>query len=117
MLAWYRAKTVHMGDAMSSGDEFRDHPDAIIELTRRDLEDIIEGAARRGAEQALKEVGLDTTSAGDDVRELRSLLNAFRSVKSTALDTIVKSLTMTFLLILGIGVSAKLGLFGGLPKP
>jgi len=106
-----------MGAVMSSRNDYRDHPDAIIEMSRRDLEEIIEGAARRGAEQALKEVGLDSPSAGDDVRELRSLLNAFRSARSTALTAIVKSITTAFLLILGLGLSVKLGLVGGVQPP
>lgn len=88
-----------------------EQPEAIIELTRRDLEDIIETAAQRGARAALREVGLDDPKAVDDVKELRTLLSIWRDARTTAVQTFVQ-VAVTALLGLLAGVAAiKFGVF------
>lgn len=92
--------------------ELRDHPEAIIELSRRDLEDIVAGAAKRGAQEALMAVGLAEPNAVHDVKELRSLLAAWRDMRATALRTMVQVITGAFLAALVVGIAIKLGVLG-----
>lgn len=89
---------------------FADHPDTIIELSRRDLDDIIESAAQRGASRALAEIGLDDHRAMDDVKELRSLLSAWRDARRTAILTIVKIATTALATLITAGLALKLGI-------
>ncbi len=75
-----------------------------------DLEDLLESAAKRGASQALREVGLDDKTSAQDIRDLRHLLSAWRATKKTAVQTATRTLTRAFLLSLLIGVAIKLKL-------
>jgi Family of unknown function (DUF6127) len=70
---------------------------------------ILERAAERGAKRALHDVGLHDDRAGDDVRELRGLLDSFRSAKSTIGKTIVQFLTTAFIGALLAGAWVKWG--------
>lgn len=49
-----------------------------------EFEALLEHAAERGARHALAEVGLDGEDAARDIRELRSLLDAYTSAKHIA---------------------------------
>jgi len=73
------------------------------------LEILLRDAAHRGARQALHEIGLADGDAVGDVRELRGLLEAWRSAKRTAGQTAVRMLTYTFLTALAIGAWVKFG--------
>jgi hypothetical protein len=95
---------------------FRDHPEAVIEISRRDLEDIIEGAARRGANQALSALGITDKDGIEDVKELRSLLTTWKNMRKTAVTTVVQFLTVGFLGILSAGLAVKFGIFGDIGK-
>ena len=48
-------------------------------------------------------------NAGQDVRELRNLLDAWRGAKKTMGQTVVRMITTAILVILAVGVYAKLG--------
>lgn len=61
------------------------------------IEQMIYRAARQGAKEALESVGLHDKEAGDDLRELRGLLEAWRSTKRTVWSQIVKAATMATL--------------------
>jgi len=79
---------------------------------RRDdaaLEAIIERAAERGAKKALASVGLHDDNAGTDVRDLRSVLEAWRTVKKTVLVTLARAATVGFLALLAIGTWFYIG--------
>lgn len=82
----------------------------IIELTKSDLDEIIENAAQRGAQLALKNVGLSDDNAPHDVRDLRDLLKAFRDAKSTAWQTFIKIFTTAILSLLVLGAAWQAGL-------
>lgn len=94
-----------------------DHPEAVIELSKRDLDEIIESASQRGAKRALEEVGLLDPQAVEDVKELRSLLTVWREVRITALKTAVQSVTLALLGVITLGAAIKLGWLGGVPRP
>jgi hypothetical protein len=58
---------------------------------------------------ALKEIGLHDDDAGDDVRDLRSLITDWRSIKKTVWNTIAKAGTMFVLGLLMLGAWSKFG--------
>jgi len=64
---------------------------------------MIEKAAIAGARKALREVGLSDDDANSDVKELRNLLDSFRSAKRTVGKTLVQALTTVFLAALMAG--------------
>jgi hypothetical protein len=72
-------------------------------MTEAEMEARIEKAAAAGARTALREVGLSDEDANSDVRELRNLLDSFRSAKRTVGKTIVQGLTTLFLAALMAG--------------
>ena len=72
-------------------------------MTEAEMEAMIEKAAAAGARTALREVGLSDEDANSDVRELRDLLDSFRSAKRTVGKTIVQALTTLFLAALMAG--------------
>jgi hypothetical protein len=61
------------------------------------IEEMITRAAKRGAKEALESIGLHDESASEDVREMRNLLDAWRSTKRTVWSQIVKAATMAVL--------------------
>ena len=61
------------------------------------IEQMICRAAKQGAKEALESVGLHDKEAGDDLRELRGLLEAWRSTKRTVWSQIIKATTMAVL--------------------
>ena len=82
-------------------------------MARRRHLDALERAAERGARHALSDVGLDGPDAARDIRELRSLLDAFNEAKKTAGLTLVKMLVTGLVLALLAGTIVKIKLFGG----
>jgi predicted xylose isomerase-like sugar epimerase len=72
-------------------------------MTESEMEAMIEKAAVAGARTALREVGLSDDDANSDVRELRNLLDSFRSAKRTVGKTIIQGLTTLFLAALLAG--------------
>ena len=72
-------------------------------LSDTQLEELLERAAHRGAVSALKSVGLQDDGAAGDVRDLRTLIDGWRSVKKSIIHTIVKALVVFVLGILSMG--------------
>ena len=98
--------------SLNSRKSLHDHPEAVVELTIRDLDEIVEGAAKRGARKALAEIGLDDENAVKDVGELRSILSVWRDARQTALRTVVKTTTVALLGMMTLGAAIKLGVIG-----
>jgi len=73
-------------------------------MTDAELTAMVEKAAEEGAKRALRSIGLQDETAMSDVRDLRSLLDAWRA-KKTVLTTIVKALVVAFLAAIGTGVA------------
>ena len=59
-------------------------------LTEEQLEAMLDRAAKKGAAQALHELGLQDETAATDLREMRSLLDAWRLTKKSIWATTVK---------------------------
>ena len=55
---------------------------ADIKLTPDDLEEMLDNAARRGAKEALRSIGLLDDDAARDIIEMRSLLEAWMNSPS-----------------------------------
>ncbi len=72
-------------------------------MTEEEMALMIERAAEAGAKKALRDVGLSDDDANVDVKELRNLLDSFRSAKRTVGKTIVQAFTTLFLAALLAG--------------
>lgn len=66
-------------------------------MTELELEAMIQRAAEAGAKKALRDVGLNDDGAVHDMREIRDLLDSWRSAKRTAAHTAIKTFTYIFL--------------------
>lgn len=62
----------------------------MTDLTPEQIEEMLDRAAKRGAAQALRELGLQDETAANDLREMRSLLDAWRLTKKSIWATTVK---------------------------
>ena len=87
--------------------------DGHVVMPEDQFEQILALAAERGAKRALADVGLVDEHAANDIRDLRSLLGAFRVAKHTAWSTVVRLVTTGLILALIAGVALKLKIFGG----
>lgn len=77
------------------------------------LQAIVEEAAEAGAARALKRLGLMDEKAGDDIQELRELVQGWRDVKKSALRSLLAWIARTLVALLLLGISFKLGLGHG----
>jgi len=68
---------------------------------------------REEMKSVLKEVGLHDEDAGNDVRDLRSLITDWRGMKKVVWQTVARAGTMFVLGLLMLGAWAKLGGGGG----
>jgi 2-iminoacetate synthase ThiH len=72
------------------------------------IEQMIARAAKQGAREALQSVGLHDQNAGQDMKELRNLLDAWRSTKKTVWSQVVKAMTMAVLGAIAAGAFLQL---------
>mgnify|MGYP001174890265 CR=1 FL=1 len=63
-------------------------------MDEQQLEILLERAAKKGAAEALKTIGLSDDDAVHDVHELRTMLDAWRSLKKSVGRTLAQALTM-----------------------
>jgi len=85
-------------------------------MTELELEAMIQRAAEAGAKKALRDVGLSDDNAVHDLREVRDLLDSWRSVKRTAGKTITQIITTLILGAILAGTAAS-SYFNFTPKP
>jgi hypothetical protein len=67
---------------------------ADVKLTVDEIEDMLDRAARRGAKEALRSIGLLDDQAQKDITEMRSLLEAWRDTRKGIWTTVVKITTV-----------------------
>jgi len=65
-----------------------------IKLTTEEVEDMLDRAARRGAKEALRSIGLLDEDAQKDIIEIRGLLEAWRDTRRSIWSTVVKLATV-----------------------
>ena len=87
--------------------------DQPIQITREELNTLMREAAREGARAALSEVGLNDEEAGQDVRELRNLIESWRSSKKIIGSTVLKMVTTGVLIFIAAAVAMKMGIGSG----
>lgn len=80
-----------------------------INLTPEELEDMLDRAARRGAKEALKSLGLQDDDAHKDLLEMRNLLEAYRDTKKSIWQTVVRISTIALLSFIAASVWMQLG--------
>ncbi len=80
-----------------------------MDLNEQQLRTIV----REETRQALKEVGLADEDAGNDVRDLRSLITDWRSMKNVVWQTVAKAGTLFVLGLLMLGAWARINGGGG----
>ena len=67
---------------------------ADVKLTAEEVEDMLDRAARRGAKEALRSIGLLDEDAQKDIIEIRGLLEAWRDTRRSIWSTVVKLATV-----------------------
>lgn len=72
-------------------------------MDEKQLDILLEQAAERGAKRALDRLGLHDEEAGNDIRDLRTLIDGWRTAKKTALTTFTRYMTLAFLGMLMLG--------------
>ena len=65
-----------------------------IKISHDELEEMLDRAARRGAKEALRSIGLLDNDAHKDITEMRSLLEAWRDTRKGIWTTVVKITTI-----------------------
>jgi hypothetical protein len=68
-----------------------------IKLTSDELEAMLDRAARRGAKEALRSIGLLDDDAHKDITEMRSLLEAWRDTRKSVWSTVTRLVTVAVL--------------------
>mgnify|MGYP003675840187 FL=1 len=68
-----------------------------INLTPDELEAMLDRAARRGAKEALRSIGLLDDDAHRDITEMRSLIEAWRDTRKSIWTTAIKVTTVAVL--------------------
>ena len=80
-----------------------------IKLTPEEVETMLDNAARRGAKQALRSIGLLDDDAARDIIEMRSLLEAWRDTRRSVWSTVVKVTTVALLTFIAGAVWMTMG--------
>lgn len=71
-----------------------------INLSPDELEAMLDRAARRGAKEALRSIGLLDADAHRDITEMRSLLEAWRDTRKSIWTTVIRISTSAILVFI-----------------
>ena len=80
-----------------------------IKLSPEEIEEMLDRAARRGAKEALRSIGLLDDDAHKDITEMRSLLEAWRDTRKSIWSTLVKLVTVGVLTFIAGAVWMTVG--------
>ena len=80
-----------------------------VKLSPEELEDMLDRAARRGAKEALRSIGLLDDDAHKDIAEMRSLIEAWRDTRKSIWSTITKLVTVAVLTFIAGAVWMTMG--------
>ncbi len=78
-------------------------------LTPEQLEAMMDRAAKKGARQALRDLGLSDLDAANDIKELRGLLDSWRDTKKSIWKTLVQLGTVAVLTFIATAVWMQVG--------
>jgi hypothetical protein len=76
----------------------------VVDITPEQLEEMLDRAAKKGASEAMRELGLQDQDAANDIRDMRGLLEAWRYTKKSIWATTVKMGTVAVLTFLATAV-------------
>jgi len=76
----------------------------MADLTEEQIEAMLDRAAKKGATEALRELGLQDEDAASDIKEMRGLLDAWRLTKRSIWATTVKMGTVAVLTFIATAV-------------
>ena len=79
------------------------------DITPEQLEEMLDRAAKKGARQALCDLGLSDIDAANDIKELRSLLDSWRDTKKSIWKTLVQLGTVAVLTFTATAVWMQVG--------
>lgn len=99
------AQNRHLALLTALVDEARDEGADLVTLRA-----IVEEASESGAARALALCGLQDEAAGNDIRELRNLLEAWRDARRTAWRSLVRWVSTVLILALMAGLAVRLKL-------
>ena len=68
-----------------------------VNISHDELEAMLDRAARRGAKEALRSIGLLDDDAHRDITEMRSLIEAWRDTRKSIWTTTIKVTTVAVL--------------------
>ena len=68
-----------------------------VKLTHDEVEEMLDRAARRGAKEALRSIGLLDDDAHKDITEMRGLLEAWRDTRKSIWSTVTRLVTVAVL--------------------
>ena len=71
-----------------------------VKLTPDELEEMLDRAARRGAKEALRSIGLLDDDAHRDINEMRSILEAWRDTSKSVRVTATRVITTALLVFI-----------------
>ena len=71
-----------------------------INLSPDELEEMLDRAARRGAKEALRSIGLLDADAHRDIIEMRGLLEAWRDTRKSIWTTVIRISTSAILVFI-----------------
>ena len=80
-----------------------------VKLSPDELEAMLDRAARRGAKEALRSIGLLDDAAHKDITEMRSLIEAWRETRKSIWSTITKLVTVGVLTFIAGAVWMTMG--------
>ena len=80
-----------------------------ITLTPKELEAMLDRAARRGAAEALATLGLHDATAAKDIQEMRNLLDSWRDTKRSIWIAAIRWGTIALLTFIAGAVYMQLG--------
>ena len=72
-------------------------------MSPRELAELLDQAAEKGARRALESVGLHDENAGRDISELRTLIDGWRQTKHQIAITLARYITVSLLSLLALG--------------
>ena len=76
----------------------------MADLTEEQIEAMLDRAAKKGATEALRELGLQDEDAASDIKEMRGLLDAWRLTKRSVWATTVKMETVAVVTFIATAV-------------
>ena len=68
-----------------------------VKLSPEELEAMLDRAARRGAKEALRSIGLLDDDAHKDITEMRNLIEAWRDTRKSIWSTVTRLATVAVL--------------------